>query len=110
MPSSWGEQSAGREEQESTTGEISSSPSYCTWPPSNFLAGRLLLYGIVYARPDNTLSTRAVIDICFVLGLFLGPVIAGAFADSYTATWRWVSSGLARSAKTQDGSAEVHPS
>ncbi|KAH9427481.1 hypothetical protein MCOR02_012112 [Pyricularia oryzae] len=49
----------------------------------------LLLYGIVYARPDNTLSTRAVIDICFVLGLFLGPVIAGAFADSYTATWRW---------------------
>lgn len=110
MPSSWGEQSAGREEQDSTTGEILSSPSYGTCPPSNFFTDRLLLYGIIYASPDNTLSTKTVIDICFVLGLFLGPVIAGAFADSYTATWRWVSLCLARNSETQDGSTEVHPS
>ncbi|KAL5867814.1 hypothetical protein ACKVWM_011472 [Pyricularia oryzae] len=53
--------------------------------------GAGLYHGILYHGPDDALSTRATIDICFTFGLFLGPAIAGAFADSHTATWRWCS-------------------
>ncbi|KAL5866423.1 hypothetical protein ACKVWM_011497 [Pyricularia oryzae] len=49
----------------------------------------LILYSILYDGPDGAPSTKATIDICFAFGLFLGPAIAGAFADSHTATWRW---------------------
>lgn len=41
--------------------------------------------------PAELPRTQGLLAVSWAIGLTLGPVIGGAFAENHKATWRWVS-------------------
>lgn len=51
---------------------------------------RLVTYNTVLARPTEHARLNGLLGMSYAIGLILGPVIGGAFAENEHATWRWV--------------------
>ncbi|KAJ5552395.1 major facilitator superfamily transporter [Penicillium frequentans] len=49
----------------------------------------LLSYSTILARPTEHARLTGLLGMGYAVGLFLGPVIGGSFAQNKHATWRW---------------------
>ncbi|TLD11858.1 hypothetical protein PspLS_11301 [Pyricularia sp. CBS 133598] len=49
----------------------------------------IMFYNYTFSTPLEAPRGQALIGVGFALGLLLGPVIGGAFAENHSATWRW---------------------
>ncbi|KAJ5614271.1 Major facilitator superfamily transporter [Penicillium herquei] len=49
----------------------------------------MLSYCTILARPAEHSKVIGVLGMGYAVGLFLGPIIGGAFAQNKSATWRW---------------------
>ncbi|KAL7623195.1 hypothetical protein AAE478_006876 [Parahypoxylon ruwenzoriense] len=49
----------------------------------------ILSFNIIFCYAHELGLVQAVLGACFAIGLVLGPIIGGAFADNEHATWRW---------------------
>ncbi|KAJ5523326.1 major facilitator superfamily transporter [Penicillium frequentans] len=49
----------------------------------------LLSYSTILARPTEHARLTGLLGMGYAVGLFLGPVIGGSFAQNEHATWRW---------------------
>lgn len=54
-------------------------------------SGRIMLYNFKFSSAYEAPRGQAVIGTGFAIGLVLGPIVGGAFAENPNATWRWVS-------------------
>lgn len=48
-----------------------------------------MFYNYTFSTPIEAPHGQALIGVGFAIGLLLGPVIGGAFAENHSTTWRW---------------------
>ncbi|KAI0108364.1 major facilitator superfamily domain-containing protein [Daldinia grandis] len=56
---------------------------------SSIIYQGILSFNIIFTYPHELGLVQSSIGACFALGLVLGPVIGGAFANNNHTTWRW---------------------
>ncbi|KAI0853255.1 MFS general substrate transporter [Daldinia vernicosa] len=56
---------------------------------SSIIYQGILSFNIIFTYPHELGLVQGSIGACFALGLVLGPVIGGAFANNSHTTWRW---------------------
>ncbi|KAK7215915.1 hypothetical protein V2G26_003918 [Clonostachys chloroleuca] len=49
----------------------------------------ILVYNVILAKPAEHSRLNSLIGAGFAVGLILGPVVGGAFAQNQNTTWRW---------------------
>ncbi|KAI1806087.1 MFS general substrate transporter [Daldinia bambusicola] len=56
---------------------------------SSIIYQGILSFNIIFTYPHELGLVQGSIGACFAIGLVLGPLIGGAFANNNHATWRW---------------------
>ncbi|KAI6366464.1 hypothetical protein MCOR25_005112 [Pyricularia grisea] len=49
----------------------------------------IMFYNYTFSTPLEAPRGQALIGVGFAIGLLLGPIIGGAFAENHSVTWRW---------------------
>lgn len=49
----------------------------------------MLTYATTFGRPAEVPKLMGLLGMAYSLGLVLGPIVGGAFAENQHATWRW---------------------
>ncbi|KAI6451596.1 hypothetical protein MCOR22_001201 [Pyricularia oryzae] len=49
----------------------------------------IMFYNYTFSTPLEATRGQALVGVGFAIGLLLGPIIGGAFAENQSATWRW---------------------
>ncbi|TLD09499.1 hypothetical protein PspLS_11909 [Pyricularia sp. CBS 133598] len=49
----------------------------------------IMFYNYTFSTPVEAPRGQALIGVGFAIGLMLGPVVGGAFAENHSTTWRW---------------------
>lgn len=51
---------------------------------------RSMILNNLVTTPEEAPRTLALAAVFWAIGIFLGPLVGGEFADNEHATWRWV--------------------
>ncbi|KAI1389959.1 MFS general substrate transporter [Hypoxylon trugodes] len=49
----------------------------------------ILSFNVIFSYPHELGLVQGLIGACFAIGLILGPIVGGAFANNEHTTWRW---------------------
>ncbi|KKP01719.1 major facilitator superfamily transporter [Trichoderma harzianum] len=57
------------------------------------------IFVLLLTTPTEYARYMGLLGVCWAVGLVLGPIVGGAFAQNSHATWRWVNQGSAASSR-----------